>query len=178
MEAVIFYALAVFTLVSATLVVTLHRPIHNVLFMVLTMIGLAGLFVLLRAEFIAMVQLVVYAGAIMVLFLFVIMLLNLDEPIVEREDAQSRRSWFGVAIAVYLFFLLAAVMLYVYPAPYENVSYPGLTNTQIIAKELFTTYLLPFEVASILLLAAIVGAVVLAKKVTRRVGPGADGPAL
>ena len=73
METILFYVLAVVTLLSAVFVIFLRRPIHNVLFMILTMIGLATLFILLHAEFIAMVQIIVYAGAVMVLFLFVIM---------------------------------------------------------------------------------------------------------
>ena len=78
MESLIFYLLSAVTLISAVCVVFLRRPMHNVLFMIIVMIGLAGLFILLHAEFIGMVQLVVYAGAVMVLFLFVIMLLGAD----------------------------------------------------------------------------------------------------
>jgi len=85
MQLFIFWALCLVTLASAVLVVFVRRPLHNVLFMVLTMIGLAGVFLQLHAEFVAMVQLIVYAGAVMVLFLFVIMLLNLDRLRVPNE---------------------------------------------------------------------------------------------
>src|SRR5208337_2641900 len=109
MEALIFYVLGVITVASAVCVILLRRPLHNVLFMILTMIGLAGLFILLHAEFVAMVQLVVYAGAVMVLFLFVIMLLNLDQvrlPI----DPRAVRSWVGVALGVGVTVLLVPLL--------------------------------------------------------------------
>ncbi len=137
---------------------------HNVLFMILTMIGLAGLFILLQAEFVAMVQLIVYAGAVMVLFLFVIMLLNLDQvrlPI----DPRALRSWIGVALAVVVLVLLVPILKVFVPSGKAAAEKAvQMSNTQIIAKALFTTYLLPFEIASILLLAAIIGTVILARK--------------
>jgi NADH-quinone oxidoreductase subunit J len=164
MEALIFYVLAAITLASAFFVVFLRRPIHNVLFMILVMIGLAGLFILLHAEFVAMVQLVVYAGAVMVLFLFVIMLLNLDQVKLPL-DPRLARSWVGVGLAILIPAALLPVLLAFVPSgtavgPRALV----MSNTQIIAKELFTTYLLPFEVVSVLLLAAIIGTVLLARK--------------
>src|SRR4030042_5299641 len=105
MEALIFYVLGAVTVASAVCVILLRRPLHNVLFMILTMIGLAGLFILLNAEFIAMVQLIVYAGAVMVLFLFVIMLLNLDQ-LPSMSDPGAMRWWVGIALAVGLVVLL------------------------------------------------------------------------
>jgi NADH-quinone oxidoreductase subunit J len=163
METIMFYVLAAVTLASAFCVVSVRRPIHNVLFMILTMIGLAGLFILLQAEFVAMVQLVVYAGAIMVLFLFVIMLLNLDQVTLPLGSS-SARSWYGMGLAVYLFLLLAPIMLRFVIAPHGAPQAQGQSNTSAIAEALFTTYLLPFEIASVLLLAAIIGTVLLAGK--------------
>jgi NADH-quinone oxidoreductase subunit J len=164
MEALIFYILAAITVASAFFVVFLRRPIHNVLFMIIVMIGLAGLFILLQAEFVAMVQLVVYAGAVMVLFLFVIMLLNLDQvrlPI----DPRAVRSWVGVALAVAVAVVLVPILAAFVPSGSTATQKTlEMSNTQIIAKELFTTYLLPFEIASVLLLAAIIGTVILARK--------------
>ncbi len=165
MEAVLFYVLAAITLISAVFVVFLRRPVHNVLFMILTMIGLACLFILLHAEFLAMVQIIVYAGAIMVLFLFVIMLLNLDEFVLPWESLKPRYA-IGIIMAIMMVvFLIPASrgMKSIGPA----MDTAGMTNTEIIAKELFTTYLLPFEIASILLLAAIVGTVVIGKKFSK-----------
>jgi NADH-quinone oxidoreductase subunit J len=164
MEAFMFYILAVFTLASAFLVVLLRRPLYNVLFMILTMIGLAGFFILLHAEFIAMVQLIVYAGAIMVLFLFVIMLLNLEElQIFDRRE--TVRWWGGALIAVAVMGIVWAVFkVFIAPSPAKAGEAAGLTNTQVLGRELFTTYLLPFEIASVLLLAAIIGTVILVRK--------------
>jgi NADH-quinone oxidoreductase subunit J len=167
MEAVIFYVLATVTLVSAFCVVFLRRPMHNVLFMILTMIGLAGFFILLHAEFIAMVQLIVYAGAVMVLFLFVIMLLNIDRTVLPHHPNDLRWS-VGIVLAIGVALLLLPVLkAFVPPGPSGApplVKLAEVSNTELIARELFTTYLLPFEIASILLLAAIIGAVLLARK--------------
>ncbi len=167
MEALIFYIVAAITVASAVCVILLRRPLHNVLFMILTMIGLAALFILLNAEFIAMVQLIVYAGAVMVLFLFVIMLLNLDELIL-INNPRKMRWWVGIALAGVFIVLLIPVISVFVPTSAQGAltgaAAQNASNTEIIAKALFTTYLLPFEVASVLLLAAIIGAVVLARK--------------
>jgi NADH-quinone oxidoreductase subunit J len=168
METVMFYLLAALTLVAASFVVILRRPIHNVLFMIVTMIGLAGLFIILHAEFVAMVQLIVYAGAVMVLFLFVIMLLNLDE-VSFPEDPRSLRWWLGIGMAVAFGILLfPALARFVLPSSGDvsqvAQTIAGVSNTKVIARELFTTYLLPFEITSVLLLSAIIGAVILVKK--------------
>jgi|UniRef100_A0A7C4APZ7 NADH-quinone oxidoreductase subunit J len=166
MELALFYIIGAVVVASALCVVFLERPIHNVLFMIVTMIGLAGLFILLRAEFIAMVQLIVYAGAVMVLFLFVIMLLNLEQIRIP-EDPSVYRRWIGVGFAV---LLLLVVLPFVWVLKVGKVGTlmldkaPEISNTEILGRELFTTYLLPFEIASVLLLAAIIGAVVLAKR--------------
>jgi NADH-quinone oxidoreductase subunit J len=170
METILFYVLAVVTLLSAVFVVFLRRPIHNVLFMILTMIGLATLFILLHAEFLAMVQIIVYAGAVMVLFLFVIMLLNLEEIDFPREPRPLR--WgFGVILSLALVVMLFPVIKRIAPT-ITSVGQSGdvvgaMSNLDLIAKELFTTYLLPFEIASFLLLAAIIGTVVIGRKLTK-----------
>ena len=164
METVMFYILGAITVASAFCVVLIRRPIHNVLFMILTMIGLAGLFILLHAEFIAMVQLIVYAGAVMVLFLFVVMLLNLDELRL-AGDPGGGRWWLGVLIMQIVLAMLIPVLAYFAksaPAGAAKITTPS--NTTVVARELFTTYLLPFEIASVLLLAAIIGTVILVRK--------------
>lgn len=163
MEAVIFYALAAIILISAICVVFLRRPMHNVLFMIIVMVGLAAMFILLHAEFIGMVQLVVYAGAVMVLFLFVIMLLNLDQIRLPNDPRQAR-TWIGVSMALILLFFLFPVLRSFIPAGNAQNPTADVSNTEVIARELFTTYLLPFEIASVLLLAAIIGTVLLAQK--------------
>jgi len=169
MESVIFYVLGTITLVSAFCVVFLRRPMHNVLFMILTMIGLAGFFILLHAEFIAMVQLIVYAGAVMVLFLFVIMLLNIDRAVLPHHPMDLRWS-VGIVLAIGMALLMLPVLkAFVPPGPSGAPAAVNLAapNTELIGRELFTTYLLPFEIASVLLLAAIIGAVILARKRSR-----------
>ena len=175
MESVFFYIIGAITLASAFCVVFLHRPIHNVLFMILTMIGLAGLFILLQAEFIAMVQFIVYAGAVMVLFLFVIMLLNLDDLRLP-QDSRIVRRWVGVAGALLLLLLVAPLLGAFVPRLRSGTlmldKAREVSNTEVVARELFTTYLLPFEIASVLLLSAIIGAVVLVRK---RSGKTASG---
>lgn len=166
MEALVFCVLGAITLVSAFFVIVVRRPLHNVLFMILSMIGLAGLFILLQAEFVAMVQLIVYAGAVMVLFLFVIMLLNLDEMSLPY-DPRGFRWWIGIGMAIALAVMLFPVLKAVLPTPgagASSLAKAGVSNTELIGRELFTSYLLPFEIASVLLLAAIIGAVVLVKK--------------
>ncbi|MGO8879328.1 MAG: NADH-quinone oxidoreductase subunit J [Desulfomonilaceae bacterium] len=166
METILFYVLAAVTLLSAVCVVFLRRPLHNVLFMILTMIGLATLFILLHAEFLAMVQIIVYAGAVMVLFLFVIMLLNLEE-ISLRKEPRPLRWGFGVILALALVVVLFPIFSHFTPSAMGK-SLPGavgnVSNIELIGTELFTTYLLPFEVASILLLAAIIGTVIIGRK--------------
>lgn len=163
MEAFIFYALSFITLGSAVCVVFLRRPIHNVLFMIMTMIALAAVFLKLDAEFLAMVQLIVYAGAIMVLFLFVIMLLQLDQL---KEGAQTKaiRGWAGAVAALGLLGLILVAIRFGGVAAIQTVASAAASNTAAIGEKLFTTYLLPFEVASVLLLAAILGAVIIVRK--------------
>ena len=166
METVLFYVLAVVTLASAFFVVFLRRPVHNVVFMILTMISLAGLFLLLHAEFIAMVQLIVYAGAVMVLFLFVIMLLNL-EVFYPGQDGKAARMWVGALLGLGLLVMLGGVLKAVLPAGKvvgAAAFAEGMSNTEIVGRELFTTYLLPFEIASVLLLAAIIGTVIVSRR--------------
>ena len=166
METILFYILAAVTFLSAVCVVFLRRPLHNVLFMILTMIGLATLFILLRAEFLAMVQIIVYAGAVMVLFLFVIMLLNLEEIDLAKEPRPLR--WgFGVILALALVVILFPIFSHLAPSivgKSQSGAMGTVSNLEMIGTELFTTYLLPFEVASILLLAAIIGTVLIGRK--------------
>lgn len=170
MEAFFFYLFGGLALISGALVVFQRKPVHSAMALIFTFFCIAALYVLLRAEFIAVIQVLVYAGAIMVLFLFVIMLLNLEgEQAVEGGGNRFRR-WLGGFLAILAFLLLTPVWaLQILPAfkgtfPPEKVQ--ELDNTVWVARLLFTDYLLPFEVASVLLLAAIVGAVYFAMKRT------------
>ena len=159
----IFLYFAVVILVSAVLVVTRKNPIHSVMFMLLLFFHIAGVFVLLNAEFLAAVQLIVYAGAILILYLFVVMLLNVD-----RETASSRanRFWpwmvgFGVLIAVELFLLISRGT---FPADSGQPMQVAGAGVKELGELLYQKYLVPFEVASMILLVGLVGAVMLAKK--------------
>ena len=160
--AIFFYALAALALASSILVVTRKNPVHSAIFLVFTFFCVAGIYVTLSAEFLAAVQVLVYAGGIVVLFLFVIMLVPLSTRL---RPLPVRRA----VIALLLASLVAAAVLLVLgraraPAGAEMSSVVPLGSIESIATELFTRYLLPFEVASVLLLVAMIGAVVLARR--------------
>lgn len=166
LETLFFYAFAALTLLGAILTVTLRNAVHCAISLIASLAGVAGLFLLQRAEFLFAVQIVLYIGGIMVLFLFVIMLVNLDAAARER---QYHRQWFAGALsvvgtaAVFLYFVTrgAGSLKLDQPVP----AGPRDNNAvQMLADTLFREYLVPFEVASLLLLIAIVGSVVMAKK--------------
>lgn len=159
--------------VASAVAMVLHRnPVYSAIFLIATLFSLAGFFVLLNAPFVAAVHIIVYAGAIMVLFLFVIMLLNLKrDP--AREAGKITRRFLGTALVVVLLLEVSALIGAAYflsgNGSSGNNALVGLESgvsgsTPNIGRALFTTYLLPFEVASVLLLVAMVGAVVLAKR--------------
>lgn len=156
-----FYIFAALTLIFGVLVITSKNPITCAMFLVLCIVSLAGLFVLLQAFFLAAVQVVVYAGAVMVLFLFVIMLMDIKEEV--RRKIKAARGVLG-AIAV------GAVAVFMVRVIWHSV--PGMTlaatpatgATPDLGKLLFTNFLLPFEILSLLLLVAMVGVILLSKK--------------
>jgi NADH-quinone oxidoreductase subunit J len=152
-------------LVACSLMVILHRnPVTSALFLVLAFCSLAGLYVLLTAEFLAMVQVIVYAGAIMVLFLFVIMYLNLKRDVEDGMPFAFRRAlgWLvGILLLAEAGMLLARHWA---PGPTAPAAAPlAGGNTAAIGQVLYTRYLFPFEITSILLLVAMVGAVLIAR---------------
>ena len=161
-----FYSLAIAAIVSAIAVITRRNPVHAALSLIVTLLSLAGFYLMLYAPFVAAVQIVLYAGGIMVLFLFVIMLVNLEQNI---REYQFNKQWIVATIAA---LALGGLLAFVYrtgrgvfPSAFYQ-SYRGLEadNTQQIGIWLYGNYMLPFEIASLLLLVAIVGAVVMAKK--------------
>lgn len=156
---ILFYAVSGLTVASALGVVLARHPIYAVLSLVMTLFGLSALFVLLHAFFVAAIQIVVYAGAVLVLFLFVVMLLDMAPEALLRS-----RKWTAVLLGPIggLFFLwqLSKVL----PALPQNSAEQAPGTTAAIGRLLFTTYALPFEAASVLLLVGIIGAIVLAKK--------------
>jgi NADH-quinone oxidoreductase subunit J len=158
-----FYLLSGLAIVSAILVITRRNPVHSALSLIVALLALAGLYLMLYAPFVAGVQIILYAGGIMVLFLFVIMLVNIETS--QREDQFNKQWHVGIAASV----LMGAMFTFVYLKgnaifPHKPVHLPEQMNTQEVALSLFRGYLLPFEIASLLLLVAIVGAVVMAKK--------------
>jgi NADH-quinone oxidoreductase subunit J len=158
----LFFILGGVALVSGGLVVFQKHPLRSALWLIVNFFAVAGIYLLAHAEFIAAIQVIVYAGAIMVLFLFVIMLLNIRQPEESPKIPFIGQKLGGIILAGFTgLILIYGVAKAVLPAAKEMA--PGLGNTETIARSLFTDYLLPFEVTSVLLLVAIVGAVVLAK---------------
>ena len=153
--------------VTAVMVVALRNPVYSALSLLVMFFHVAGLFVMLHAEFLAAVQIIVYAGAILVLYLFVVMLLNVT------QDDRYHRQW-RIAAVVCVPLLIEFIVLLsggaaatapvdrsLQPGPHEAVS---TDNTLAIGRMLYSTYLFPFEVASLVLLVAMIGAIVLAKR--------------
>jgi NADH-quinone oxidoreductase subunit J len=165
LEAVFFYAFAALTLVGAILTVALRNAVHCALALISALAGVAGLYLLAHAEFLFAVQIVLYIGGIMVLFLFVIMLVNLDAA--ARERQYQRHSLVALACAVAtgtLFALFLRRGMPALPGPAAAVAPLAGGNVESLSIVLFREYLVPFEMASILLLVAMVGGVILAKK--------------
>ena len=165
LEFILFICFGLVAAVSAVLMITRSNAVIAALFLILNMAALAGLYLLLNAQFIAVAQVIVYAGAIMVLFLFVIMLLK---P--ERERIFSKTPGlkiFALIIALLVFVQLAYMIFFSNPSSSTNPEIAASVKAgtiESIGKELFTNYVLPFESAGYLLLAATIGALVLAKK--------------
>ena len=162
--AVVFYTLASIALVAGLMVIVSRNVMHSAIYLVLAFLAVAGIYVLLTAEFVAVVQVLVYAGGIVVLFLFLIMLVNL------REALGGRRLRLHAVVSGVLALLVVAQVLYIYagggPAPLGRGA-ALLTeggNLQAVGWALYRDYLLPFEIASVLLLVAMIGAIVLARQ--------------
>lgn len=160
---ILFGALSAIAIFSALMMVTSKNPVYSVLWLIATFFAISGHYILLNAQFLAIVNIIVYAGAIMVLFLFVIMLMNLNK---ETEPRKGR--WLKIAGAVaggcLLLVLVAALKD---AATDKQAAIMNLGNSGLIknlGKELFTTYVVPFEISSVLFLSAMVGAVVIGKK--------------
>lgn len=163
--AILFYLFALMILGGAVLMVTRRNAVHAALWLVVTLLGVAGVFLLRSAEFLFVVQIMLYIGGVVLLILFVIMLVNLDA---EARQPRFHRQWLlALACAV----VVGAEIVYVLLSGLEAFRLaPAVTqvqtggSTERLADVLFSEYLLPFEIASILLLVAIVGSVVMAKK--------------
>lgn len=165
METIFFLIITLVAIISAILVVTCKNPINSALSLIMTFFCLATYYVMLDAPFMAAVQVMVYAGAIMVLMVFTIMLLNI------RVDASKKHSHKLIIGSILGFFTLLDLGYVIVKSraalptgPFSGDMIKQLGHTELIGREIFTSFLLPFEITSILLLTAIVGAVILAKK--------------
>jgi len=169
-DALFFYAFAAVTVIGSLLVVLQKNPVYSVLSIIAAFFGLAGLYVLLEAPFVAVVQIIIYAGAIMVLFLFVVMLLNVPrEDAAEWDRSHPLYRPMAVRIGAVLAVLLALELGWALSRT-AGLSAgvaddgPAVSSVAELGKVLFTDYMFAFEVTSILIIAAMVGAVVLARK--------------
>ena len=161
-EGILFYPLALVTLVGAFSMILSRNPVYAAMSLVLTFFGLAGIYVVLSAELLAALQIIVYAGAIMVLFLFVVMLLNLGEQEIRKQKVTAGAVVGGAAA------LIGWMALYTVFERLPNQQMPtdlpeGFGGVAAVGRLIFSEFVLPFEATSILLLVAIVGAVVVAK---------------
>jgi len=160
---ILFWFLSVVAIFSALMVITSKNPVYSVLWLIVTFFSISGHYILLNAQFLAIVNIIVYAGAIMVLFLFVIMLMNLN-----KETEPQKNRWLKMAGAVaggcLLLVLVAALKDTDIKQQQALVNEGSIGLIKNLGKELFTNYVVPFEISSVLFLSAMVGAVVIGKK--------------
>jgi len=177
-QELVFYAFALVMVLAATMVITVRNPVYAVLFLVLTFFSAAAIWMLLEAEFLAIVLVVVYVGAVMVLFLFVVMMLDVNT--VSLKEGFIRY----LPVALIVAFAMAAELLMViwskgrfgadlFPVPPPSPA--GYSNTRALGELLYTNYLLPFEVAGVILLVAIIAAIALTLR--KRTGVKTQDPA-
>ena len=165
MQAIAFYLLAVSTVVAGLLVVSAKNPVHSVLFLITAFFSAAGLFVLLGAEFLAMLLIVVYVGAVAVLFLFVVMMLDVDFAELRQGFAQNMVVGGIVALVLTMEMVAVVALVVTNGAAGKNAtpmaSSPGIPNTEMIGRVLYTDYIFFFQLAGLVLLVAMIGAIVL-----------------
>jgi len=165
-EAIAFYTLAALILGFGVMVIVAKAAVHSIIFLVANFLFVAALYVLLGAQFLAVIQVIVYAGGIVVLYLFVVMLVNLKRPPEAHQD-RRRRGRLGLIFSLVVLAELVAIATYRFVSPPANlapVKPMGPDNVTQICMLLYTEYLVPFELASILLLVAMIGAIVLARR--------------
>lgn len=161
---ILFYALSAFAIVSAVMVLISKNPIHSVLWLILLFFAISGHYILLNAQFLAIVNIIVYAGAIMVLFLFVIMLMNVKKD--QEPKKQHLVKFIGVIAGGSFLTLLIALVKQTSQLQGKTVLLKEGTIGLIhpLGKALFSDYVVPFEISSVLFLSAMVGAVIIGKK--------------
>jgi NADH-quinone oxidoreductase subunit J len=165
LDLVVFYFFATLAVISAILVVTSRNVVHSAIFLASALLATAGIFLSLHAEFLFIVQIIVYTGGITVLYVFVIMLVNLD---VALHQVQFNRKWLvGLLLTIFLGAEVVVALAFSRGSLYTAPPAAATTldpNTEQVAWSLFHTYMLPFELSSVLLLVAMIGAVVMSKK--------------
>ena len=169
LEPLVFYTLAALIIGFGVLVVTTRNTVHCVLFLVANFLCVAMIYVLLAAEFLAIIQILVYAGGIVVLYLFVVMLVNLQRPLAAASVRRRGQSRAGFALAAVMLAEISAILVFSAARPASAAAGAAsaaadIGNTKLVGLLLYSDYLVPFEVASMLLLVAMVGAIILARK--------------
>ncbi len=165
LELAAFIILSVLTLASAIMVITRRNAVHSVIWLIVTLFAVGGIYLLQHAEFVFAVQIILYVGGIMVLFLFVVMLVNID---VALKQARFARQWLVALVTAVV--LLAQVGYVLYNRgrglnlPARPLAAAPAGNTQAVGMALYQNYMLPVEIASLLLLVAMIGAVIMAKR--------------
>jgi NADH-quinone oxidoreductase subunit J len=161
---IMFWFLSVLALGSAAMVVASKNPVHSILYLILTFFAISGHYILLNAQFLAIVNIIVYAGAIMVLFLFVVMLMNLNA----ESEPQQKNKWFlyigGIAGGSLLLVIVAALKQTAATTQLVQMNNGNVGLIKNLGMSLFTDYVFPFELSSVLFLSAMIGAVVISKK--------------
>lgn len=164
LTAFFFYLFAILALVAGTMVIVAKNPVHAVLFLILTFFNAAGLFILLGAEFLAMLLVIVYVGAVAVLFLFVVMMLDVDFAALRAGFIRNAPVGFlvgGVVLAELIALFVARGVAPAAPGTLESPIPQGLTNTEALGQILYTKYVFFFQAAGLVLLVAMIGAIVL-----------------
>ncbi len=159
---ILFYTLASFAILSAIGVISVRNPLYSALSLIVTLFSLAGLYVTLDAGFLAIIQILTYAGAILVLFIFIIMLLNLHEE--ELVEKGYSKIMLGLLSCLSLLLFLALGFILQIPRLEFPTMLGDFGSAHSLARGLFTSYVIPFEIAGVLLTVALVGAVLLAKR--------------
>jgi NADH-quinone oxidoreductase subunit J len=164
-QELLFAYFACATVLFSLLVVTRKNPVHSVLWMLLLFFHIASLYLLLNAEFMAAIQVIVYAGGILVLFLFVVLLMNIRDEVRISRFIGAAPTGFTFAVALLVVVMMSLRSFVAAPPGIFSIDLiKRITHTKVLGLVLYTEYLYPFEVASLILLVAIVGAIVLAKR--------------
>lgn len=160
---ILFWFLTALALMGALMVVSSRNPVHSVLWLIMVFFAISGHYILMNAQFLAIVNMIVYAGAIMVLFLFVIMLLNLGSSHLLQEKFDPKK-FLGVLLGLGLFGAVGSQVLPAFLKASQPGAIEGYGSPQTIGRALFTQYVYPFEAISVLLLVGVVGSIMLAKR--------------